>query len=298
MAGRELIDRTDYDDQLLKVLEINLLKDGLANVWLDVVNTKISSVKKSDQDINFLTVCKNLKGDYSVGLNVGRLYLIGQRDQAIEWLNEQGENGNLDAFVMLGHAYQKGMIAAVKNETLAFNYFLKAADLGNTRAKLYVADMLFSEDSKKANLYLAAAAEEGSLAAAFKLQNSPSIHDPFKRYFWSLVFAFLIEQDRKIGFKARSLVEGPHYYEYEGLPNVVNNEIDILIGNKKLGSSISNYDIEKSDSVRKRLESEVSLVHRMTAQDLLQRWVAEKYVGNKSEEKKLPTSSNKFKEFI
>ena len=262
-------------DALKKVAEDERL--DLDAITLGHKTIEISTVPEPVGSVSLLDKCRSLvdQGELDVALDVGRFYLITQKASGLKWLESAAEKGMPAAHRLLGVAYRKGAIKGIKDESKAFAYFMKAANAGDTRAKLYVAEMSYGMNPVAANLFLSAAAEEGSVTAAYRLQNSAGIRSPEKQYFWSLVFAYLLEQDRrKEWWQTRS--ESATEYQWEGLPEI-SAPARFLFGSTRRGEVVEYYSEENAKQVSSRLEAVLPLPARMAVQELFKEWVSEKY---------------------
>jgi hypothetical protein len=251
-----------------KALDLDAVTLG-TNKW------SISVTSQGTSGRRLLDICKRLvhEGNENVALNVGRFYLITQKAQALPWLETAAEGGIPAAYRLLGIAHRKGILNSIKDENKAFAYFMKAANAGDRLAKLYVSEMYRSIDPVNSNLFLAAAAEQGSLTAAYRLQKS--IRDPSKQYFWALVFQFIRNSELKKQWFDQD-IEDYSVYRWEGLPEIV-APTELLFGANPTREIIYNYNKDEAKRKLDSLERELSLPNRVVVQELFQRWVAEKY---------------------
>lgn len=94
-------------------------------------------------------------------------------DENIQILIEQAARGDIDAMVMVGDCYNRGLYTE-KNDQAAHKYYKMAADRGHLQAKLMVAiEFLYGigapEDKKIAIKYLRTAADGGVAFAQYLL---------------------------------------------------------------------------------------------------------------------------------
>lgn len=294
---------------------------GLDDVWLDPnVPNSLSETKTTPNSINLLSQC-NLQiagGKYSTGLDLAYYYLYLGYPNAVEFLNSLGEQGVTDAYVLLGHAYRQGLLTSVKDEKLAFAYYLKAANSGSPKGMLNSAELLRSVDFEKSKKFVLAAADDGSLTAAYMLQDltgkyrtpepdkSRSENDVKVLYFWNLVFQslravelkediyFSIESSRKSPF----ILENDHGFEFDGVPAVPWSGEEFA---KAIDAKVVNYYIEKSVRENQtRLESILDSDSRIQVQGQVKQWISARQdqsrIDNKSRKlpnidaEKIPTS--------
>jgi hypothetical protein len=151
--------------------------------------------------VTLLSACKKrvAEGDVQAWIDVGMVYFAHDPTRAVEWLNAASEAGIADADVLLGHAFRLGIIGSVKSEKAAVMHYAKAARAGSAKAQYYLGEMLESTDSRLAARYYMAAAQQGLLAASYRLQAQVwsvriSPLSDYERYFWSLVFSVGIKR--------------------------------------------------------------------------------------------------------
>ena len=94
-------------------------------------------------------------------------------DENIQILIEQAARGDIDAMVMVGDCYNRGLYTE-KNDQAAHKYYKMAADRGHLQAKLMVAiEFVYGlgapEDKKTAIKYLRTAADGGVAFAQYLL---------------------------------------------------------------------------------------------------------------------------------
>ena len=252
----------------------------LNEIWLDpAVKGSLGKVRTTPTSINLLSRCKSLiaNGDNGLWLEIGKYYLGQKHENSMSWLNQAGEAGVADAYVLLGHAYRIGALNPIKDERLALTYYLKAARAGSTKGQFYASEVLKSVNRKQAYAYLVAAAEGGSLAAAYKLQDmltalerrhsenpSQNVSDG-EAYFWNLVFFYLRDAEVKKPYwrdrKSGRLGESPEEYEFDGFP-------------QKPRDAVRRYDIESARQTQKSYESKLSVAVRVVIQAEATKWIS------------------------
>lgn len=284
---------------------------GLDDVWLDPnVPNSLSGKKTTPNSINLLSQC-NLQiagGKFSTGLDLAYYYLYLGYPNAVELLNNLGEQGVTDAYVLLGHAYRQGLLTSIKDEKLAFAYYLKAANSGSIKGMLNSAELLHSVDFEKSKKFVLAAAEEGSLTAAYMLQDltgkyratepdkSRSENDVKVLYFWNLVFSSLRAKQLNGGVnlmleemkKSPFVWESDHGFEYDGVPSRPWPGGEFA---RAIDAKVVNYYIEESVKENQtRLEAALDSDSRIQVQGRVKQWISawqgESRTGNKS--RKLP----------
>lgn len=284
---------------------------GLDNVWLDPdVPNSLSETKTTIDSINLLSRCdlEISEGNLAVGLDLAYYYLYLGYPNAVELLNSLGERGVTDAYVLLGHAYGQGLLTSLKDEKMAFAYYLKAANKGSPKGMLNTAELLRSVDFEKSKKFVLAAAEEGSLTAAYMLQDlngnyrtvdsdkSRSENDVKVLYFWNLVFSSLSAQELSkdlnvsIGAMKKSpfILEGNHEYEYDGVPSTPWPGGDFA---RAIDAKVVNhFDTESVKKNKNQLEATLNSNNRIQVQGRVRQWISAHHGQSKTNNKilKLP----------
>ena len=268
---------------------------GLDDVWIDPnIQNSLSNKKSTSNSINLLSQC-NLKiadGVFSRGLDMAYYYLYIGYPNAVDLINDLSERGVTDAYVLLGHAYRQGLLSSVKDEKMAFAYYLKSANSGSTKGMLNAAELLRSVDFEKSKKFVLAAAEEGSLTAAYILQDISGIYrtpapgksrtenDVKVLYFWNLVFTSLrarelkrdlnvtLENSRRSPF----IGESNHEFEFDSVPNRPWQGEDLTrpIDFKK----IYYYFEENVKDNQKQLETTLNSDDRIQVQSRAEQWMS------------------------
>ncbi|MFM2112476.1 MAG: hypothetical protein RLZZ271_1136 [Pseudomonadota bacterium] len=224
-------------------------------------------------------------------LDIGRYYLALGHPAAFKWLNRAGEADVADAYVLLGHAYRRGLVSTIKDEKQAFDYYMKAARMGSVKGQLYVAELLKSADPVQARRFYTAAAEGGGLAASYHLQNInpqqavvngyPKTAMPSNKdtYFWNLVFGHLSNAKQKKSVaeathdvsRSPYLEESEHEFEFDGLPSATwkGGFIPVLRDAKV----VMRFDTEQAKRNQATLESELDYDSRVAVQEAAKKWV-------------------------
>lgn len=294
---------------------------GLDDVWLDPdVRNSLSEKKTTPNSINLLSQCDSIisSGNLAVGLDLAYYYLYLGYPNAAELLNSLGERGVTDAYVLLGHTYRQGLLTSLKDEKLAFAYYLKAANKGSPRGMLNTAELLRSVDFEKSKKFVLAAAEEGSLTAAYMLQDltgnyrkvdsdkSRSENDVKVLYFWNLVFSSLRAQQlsKDLNLVLEEMEKSPFVwesnrgFEYDGVPSRKwpGGEFARVIDAK----AINHYNDESIKDNQTRLEATLDSNSRIQVQGRVRQWISARQSQNKTNNKsrelpdmdaeKLPTS--------
>lgn len=233
--------RTELTQMITSGYREGVIK-GLDDVWLDPdVQNSLSNKKSTPNSINLLSQChsKIADGIFSIGLDMAYYYLYLGYPNAVDLINDIGKRGVTDAYVLLGHAYRQGLLSSVKDEKMAFAYYLKSANNGSTKGMLSAAELLRSVDFEKSKKFILAAAEEGSLTAAYILQdiagayrqstsgNSRTENDFKVLYFWNLVFTSLrareLKEDIYVSLKNSKkspfISESKHEFEFDSVPD-------------------------------------------------------------------------------
>lgn len=276
-----------YRDKVIK---------GLDDVWIDPsIQYSLSSKQSTTASVNLLSRCntKIKQGKLKLGLSLAYYYLYTGHPDSVELLKELGDKGVTDAFVLLGHAYRRGIASSVKDDKLAFAYYLKAAHRGSIKGMLNAAELLQSVDFEKSKKYVIAAAEEGSMTAAFMLQDpngvyrmtksgdSRSENDVKVLYFWSLVFTSLkseiFKEDISLSLDRASespfLREDEQMFEFDGVPNRAwNGESTKPDTSAKI---INNYREESVIDNIGKLESMLDSNSRIQVQGKAKQWMAD-----------------------
>jgi len=262
---------------------------GLDEIWLDPSSIgALGDRQTSKTSINFLDQCnQSIKsGNLKVWLDVGIYYLvIGDREKAVNWLENAAAAGVPDAYVLLGHAYRNGLLTGVKDEGSAFINYTKAAEAGSTKGMLNVAEMVINVDSQSAIYYLQSAARKGSLTAAYRLaelaDNSvgSSSEKAAVGYFWALIFDALQNAQRTQPIASRydeerishKIPERELEYPLDGIPSTPWSG---YIGSKgKSNKTVRNYSDTSIAFIVQRHEKALSPAQRVQIQTQVDGWM-------------------------
>lgn len=295
MGWRREDSRSSLPDLLTSGYRDEVIK-GLDDVWLDPeIQDSISVKQVTPNSINLLSQCdsKIAQGDFQRGLDLAYYYLYLGHPKAEELINKLGEQGVTDVYVLLGHAHRNGLLTSVKDEKMAFAYYLKASNNGSIKGMLNSAELLHSVDFEKSKKYIIAAAEEGSLTAAYMLQDltdayrtidsdkSRTANDIKILYFWNLVFTSLRSVERKEYLdlnlpksrKSPFIQENNHGYEFDGLPNTPWSGYAWV---KNVEPRIVYYYVEETVKENQvKLETELDSDSRIQVQSRVKSWMAE-----------------------
>ncbi len=286
-------------DELAKLLAS--LPTSLEDVWLDPdVEASLGYVKQGQSSINLLDQCKARisKGHAAIWLDVGKYYLATGNTGAIKWLNLAAEAGIADADVLIGHAYKIGLFSNVKDEKQAFVYYLKAAKAGSQKGQLYAGELMATVNPQTARTYVVAAAQGGSLAAAYVLQNpasflGTSLNEASLKsyYYWSLIFNYLQAKSRKsfldLAVPSRSsigsLSDDERELAFDGLPMAPVTSSSI---NRR--EEIRRYDIAGAELNARWLEKQLNTDARIQVQEYAKKWIDER-ISQVDEDSKVVT---------
>lgn len=194
----------------------------IENVWVNPnkVNS-VSRIKSSADDINLLESCENKirEGYKDPVIQVALFYLYTKNAEIKNWLKKYANNEMPDAYVLLGHAYDRGIVGATKDEAKAIVNYIKAANLGSPQGQLYAAKSLKKQNPVLAAEYILRAAKSGYFPAIYMLQDKAlsarSREEKKLAYFWHLVFKtkdkFSVLQNYKYAMTP-SLPNGYRFY--------------------------------------------------------------------------------------
>ncbi|OOF38331.1 hypothetical protein BKK47_09570 [Rodentibacter mrazii] len=120
-----------------------------------------------------------LLGNVTAETNLGFFFGHGigatpNKEQALYWLNKAVAQNHLEALFILGTMYSKGTVAIKKDLSLAYHYYMEAAEKGHSMAKNNLASMLIkgrgvSKDDKKALALYLDAANDGNVLSMYAL---------------------------------------------------------------------------------------------------------------------------------
>jgi S1-C subfamily serine protease len=266
----------------------------LDKLWIDPEKVGAFYNKKPDEvSESFLARCeaKIRSGYQQTWIDLGRYYLMMGHPSAFTWLNKAGEADVADAYVLMGHAYRRGLVSTIKDEKQAFHYYMKAARMGSTKGQLYVGELLKTADPEQARRFFNAAAEGGSLAASYHLQNLnvqqavvngyPKTAVPTNKeiYFWNLVFSYLNGSRQKKSVpeafydysRSPNIEESEHEFEYDGLPATTWK--GGFAPPPKEAKVVTRFDPELARRNQVVLESELDYDSRVAVQDAAKKWV-------------------------
>jgi serine protease Do len=237
-----------------------------------------------------LSMCKEkaATGDARAWIDVGVIYLAHDPKRAIDWLTAASEAGIVEADVVLGHAFRHGILGAVKSEKAAVTHYAKAAKAGSAKAQYYLGEILESTDLKLAARYYATAAQQGLLAASYRLQapvwsGRLSPLSDHERYFWSLLFAAALKTgagayDSPLLFWAKDV----NPYDV-----TLGRRLDIMFGPRQppeecefdgisgCRTMVVRYDVSDATRERARLEARLEIDRRSAIQERAARFIAQ-----------------------
>lgn len=266
----------------------------LNQLWIDPQNVGVfHSAKPAPESESFLQRCEaRIRAGYQqTWLDIGRYYLMMGHPNAFSWLGKAGDADVADAYVLMGHAYRRGLASIIKDEKQAFHYYMKAARMGSVKGQLYVGELLKSSDPEQARRFFNAAAEGGSLAASYHLQNLnvqqavvngyPKTAMPTNKeiYFWNLVFNYLNAAKQKKSVaeafhdysRSSSIEESEQEFEFDGVPVAVWK--GGFMPASKDAKVIVRFDADAARKNQVVLESELDYDSRVAVQDAVKKWV-------------------------
>lgn len=250
------------------------------NIFINKSKVGYVSERSAQEMIDLLSMCikEARKGNLEVGVAVGLYYFrSGRSKEGVLWLNEEGKKGNENAYLELAKIYLDGKYAP-KNERLALDAYLSAANLGNVDAQYYSGVMLEGLNVTRAYQMLSAAATQGSLASAFRLQDVAEMYNisSLEGYYWALVFHELVAKKEPVFDDLCS------FGDIEEICSETYAESKIGVIPKK------RYDIKSAARNLQQYEDRFSTAERMYVQDKVKQFIDIRHLGvsdNKSQKK-------------
>lgn len=119
--------------------------DDEAQYGLGLMYADGEGVKQSDKKARHWFERSAAQGHDGAQYELGEALRTKSPKKALPWLLKAAAQNNSDAYVSLGHMHSFGKGVA-ENETKAFEYYQKAADLGNTYGLYWTANSLINGD--------------------------------------------------------------------------------------------------------------------------------------------------------